>query len=263
MRGELHRRRQRLTAVDDTARAAAVEKGVPAQHSALQAVLPHILNSFKREPALALTACYLFIALAGIYYDHGFYQGGFGIPVLTLSQVGDFLVAGLQQPMALVLLVSTLPLCWVFDLINSRARRRRLQRVAVLEALPKPSWWQKRRLRFLRWHNGAMWMIQLVYLLVVVGYGWVFVSVYARHRADEVRQGHVARVAIRLNGEPTDLPAADPKGWGYLGAVSSYVFLYDPVGKRSLVVPVDAIERIRPESVGREAGQSLPVVHVR
>lgn len=262
MWGKLHRHGQGLTVVDDAARAAAVGKGASAQHSALQAVLPHILNSFKREPALALTACYLFIALAGIYYDHFFYQRGFNIPVLTLSQVGDFLVAGLQQPMALVLLVSTLPLCWLFDLINQRGRRRRAAKIAMLEALPALLWWKSRRLRFMRWHNSSMWMIQLVYVLVVVGYGSVFVGIYAKYRAGVVRSGDVPRVAIQLNGESASLPAADPKGWGYLGAVSNYVFLYDPVAKRALVLPVNAIQRIRPESVAPKPEDLLPVVRI-
>ena len=260
LRGKLHRRGQWLTAVDDTARAAEVVKGASAQHSALQAVLPHILKSFKREPALALTACYLFIALAGIYYDHGFYQRGFGIPVLTLSQVGDFLVAGLQQPMALVLLISTLPLCWVFDLINQRGRRRRAAKIAKLEALPKRSWWQSRRLHYLSWHNNSMWIIQLVYVLVVFGYGGIFVGTYAKYRAGVVRGGDVPRVAIQLNGDSANLPAVDPKGWGYLGAISNYVFVYDPVAKKSLVLPVNAIQRIQPATVKAKQGQPVTVV---
>lgn len=235
--------------------------GVPPQ-SALQAILPHILRTFAREPALALTACYLFIALAGLAYDHGFYQRGFGIPVLTLAQVGDFLVAGLQQPMALVLLVSTLPLCWLFDWINSRARRRRQRKVAILQALPRRSWWQARRLRYLRWRTEAMWPIQLVYALVIIGYGWVFVSVYAGQRAADVKRGQVPRVAVRLLGAPADLAAADPRGWGYLGAVSSYVFLYDPKAGHALVVPVNAIARLQPEAVKARTGLPVMVVHL-
>ncbi|HEX7324103.1 MAG TPA: hypothetical protein VF292_01960 [Rhodanobacteraceae bacterium] len=248
--------------MDDARRAAPRTEDSPQSYSALQAVLPHVLATFKREPALALTACYLFIALAGIYFAHYFYQRGFGIPVLTLSQVGDFLVAGLQQPMALVLLVSTLPLCWVFDLLNQRTRRKRAAKIATLEALPKRSWWQARRLRYLRWRNNSMWMIQLVYVIVVVGYGSVFIGVYAQYRAGEVRHGDVPRVVIRLNGEPANLPAVDPKGWGYLGAVSNYVFVYDPVAKRALVLPVNAIERMQPEAVNRRTGPSLPVVRI-
>lgn len=240
-----------------------VSTSTPAEPpSALQTILPHILRTFKREPALALTACYLFVALAGIYYDHGFYQRGFGIPVLTLSQVGDFLVAGLQQPMALVLLVSTLPLCWLFDRLVMRSWNKVAGRIALLEAIPKRSWWQSLRLQILRWRNNSMWFKQLAYVVLVVFYGWLFVGIYAHQRAAAVRHGDVPRVTIRLIGESTSLPVTDPKGWGYLGAVSSYVFVYDPVAKRALVLPVNAIQTIQPASVKGKQGLLLPVVHL-
>lgn len=78
--------------------------------SPLLELLPHILRTLQREPALAITLIYAFVAMAGIFYNFSFYRR-FDIPVLTLSQIGDFLVAGIQQPMALVLVASTFPLC--------------------------------------------------------------------------------------------------------------------------------------------------------
>lgn len=265
VRGELHRGHRQLNRVAGESVTDRMNDMVRSQGehaSALRAILPHILRLFRREPALALTVCYVFVALAGIYYDHGFYQRGFGIPVLTLSQVGDFLVAGLQQPMALVLLVSTLPLCWLFDWLNARARRQRMRRVAKLEALPERSRWQSRRLAYLRWRNGALWLIQLTYVVVIVGYGWIFVGTYAQYRSELARRGDLPRVAIRMTGQPTGLQAVDPKGWGYLGAVSNYVFVYDPAAKRALVLPVNAIEQIQPAGLPAESNPLLPVVRL-
>lgn len=242
--------------------AASTEAPGSGEYSALQAVLPHILRSFRREPALALTVAYLLIALAGIYYDYGFYQRGFGIPVLTLSQVGDFLVAGLQQPIALVLLVSTLPLCWLFDRLNTRSRRKSAARRDRLRGLAQLNWWQKLRLRFIDWHLGTVRWTLFFYALLVFIYGWNFIVIYAGHRINAVKRGDVPRVAIHLVGQPGDLHAADPKGWGYLGAVSNYVFVYDPAAKRALVLPVNAIERIQPEALKRQSGLPFPVVEL-
>lgn len=248
--------------MDDANRAAPAKPGRPEQHSALQTVLPHILRIFWREPALALTACYLFLALAGIYYQYGFYQRGFGIPVLTLSQIGDFLVAGLQQPMALVLLVSTLPLCWLIDRFNTRTRRKDSERRQRLRGLPVQTWRQKLQLRYIDWHLGTVRWTPFFYLLIVVIYGWVFIVAYAGQRIAAVKRGEVPRVAIHLVGEPDSLSATDPKGWGYLGAVSNYVFVYDPVARRALVLPVNAILTIQPASVKGKSGLPFPVVHL-
>ncbi len=227
--------------------------------SALQALLPHILATFRGEPALALTVAYLLVALAGIFYNYAFFERGFGIPVLTLSQVGDFLVAGLQQPVALALMLSTFPLCWLFDLINARSRRRLLARLAALRAKPELSRWQAWRLRFGDWHLGAVWVLQLSYVVVVLVYGWLFVGWYAGVRADAVRRGDAGHVTVRLNGDPADLPATGSGQWAYLGAVANYVFVYDTAGHRSLVIPVNAISRITPLPA-RTAPQSTAVL---
>lgn len=265
MRGKLHRGQGRLIRVPmgDFTDQPGVTRAASAEHrSALQSLLPHILKTFQREPALALTAAYLLVALAGIFYNYSFFERGFGIPVLTLSQIGDFLVAGLQQPIALALMLSTFVVCWLFDLINHRSRRRSIAKETALRARQHLPWWRSLQLRWLAWHNRAAWIMQLMFALVVIGYGWIFVSIYANNRAQAVRRGDVPRVEIRLVGEPADLYAADPKGWGYLGAVSNYVFLYDPTAKRSLVLPVNAIERIQPEQVAPAPGGVLPVVHL-
>lgn len=230
------------------------------EHSALHALLPHILRTFAREPALALTAAYLLVSLAGIFYNYTFFERGFGIPVLTLSQIGDFLVAGLQQPIALALMLSTFVVCWIFDWINTRSRRRAWARIVRLRALPRRSRLQSLRLRVTEWHHDAIWLAQLLYVAVVVVYGWMFIGIYAHHRAEAVRHGEVARVAVRMAGEAADLPAADVRGWGYLGAVSNYVFVYDPASKRALVLPVNAIARIMP-AVRAHSELPPPVVY--
>lgn len=248
---------------DASTRAGPGDAGAGAQqYSGLQAVLPHLLRVFQREPALALTACYLFVALAGIYYDYGFYQRGFGIPVLTLSQISDFLVAGLQQPMALVLLVSTLPLCWLIDRFGTRSRRKDAARRERLNRVPQPRWWQRLHLRYINWHLRLVRWAPLLYLLIVAIYGWNFVMLYANHRIRAVRRGEVPRVTVYLAGDAQPLRATDAKGWGYLGAISSYVFVYDPAARKALVLPVNAIQRIKPATVKGAPEPVFPVVRL-
>lgn len=232
-------------------------------NSALAPILPHILRTFRREPALALTVAYLLIAMAGIYYDYWFYQRHFGIPVLTLSQISDFLVAGLQQPVALALVVLMLPICWVLDRINIRSNRKHATRVGRLRTVTQLSFLQKLRLHWGRWHlsNARRWLMQLGYLLLFFGYGWLFVSIFAGYRAGAIERGAGQQVMLRLNGETTDLRASKSATWSYLGAVSNYVFVYDPAAKRALILPVNAIDRIQPEASKRRPGLSF-VVHL-
>ncbi|MBS0382998.1 MAG: hypothetical protein JSR56_11255 [Proteobacteria bacterium] len=241
------------------ARAAPATKDTLEQHSPLQAVLPHILKTFRREPALALTVAYLLVALAGIYYDYAYYQKGFGIPILSLAQIGDYLVAGLQQPVAIVLVVITFPLCWFMDRLNVFFRRRDLARRDHLRALPQRDWRQALHLRYLDWHLDQLWGLQIAYLLVIFIYGWIFVGLYARHRVGEVKQGVATQVTVRFTGADTALAASHSPSWSYLGAVSNYVFLYDPAQRQPLVVPVNAIASLRPATGSKPADVSGPV----
>lgn len=222
----------------------------PDRHSGLAVVLPHILHSFRREPALALTVAYLLVALAGIYFDYTYYQKGFGIPILSLAQIGDYLVAGLQQPMAIALMLLTFPLCWLMDRVNARSRRRQANRRDALRALPNPDAWQKLRLRWLDWHLDQMWGLYIAYVLVIFIYGWVFVGAYARHRVAEVKRGDAAKAVVRMNGDSVDLPSGSGGAWTYLGAVSSYVFVYDEASQRATILPVNAIARLQPLPAG-------------
>jgi hypothetical protein len=208
-------------------------------------MLPHVFDTLRREPAVAITLCYLLVAMAGIFYNYWFYRA-FDIPVLTLSQISDFLVAGLQQPMALLLVVSTFPLCWLMDLYNERSRRKHLAALAKLRALEAPTHYQRLRARFLGWRVGEMWYTQLSYVAIVAVYGWAFVGIYAKTRAEAVKRGEATEVRVWLNGENGSAPAAQPATWTYLGAVANYVFVYDRAQGRALVLPVNSIERLQP-----------------
>ncbi|HJT96809.1 MAG TPA: hypothetical protein VJ696_00700 [Rhodanobacteraceae bacterium] len=213
--------------------------------SPLLDLLPHFFETLKREPALAISLTYLLVAMGGIFYDVAFYRK-FAIPVLSLAQLGDFLTAGIQQPIALVLVASTFPICWVFDRINMRHRRRQRLEIERLESLPAPTWYERLRRRYLGWRVRQVWETRLAYLAVIVAYGWLFVGFYADYRADAVKQGDAAEVRIWLNGEGGALAGSKSDRWTYLGAISSYVFVYDRAAAQATAVPVNAVARIEP-----------------
>jgi len=213
-------------------------------HSVLVNLLPHALQTFRREPALAITLSYLLVAMAGIFYNYSFYAK-FGIPILSLSQIGDFLVAGIQRPMALVLVLSTFPLCWLLDQLNALRRRRRAVRRRALIERGGDSWW--RTLRLLSLQSPPAWFTGGVYVVLIVIYGWTFVSRYADYRADAAKRAEAAQVRVWLNGDASGLSAGQGMSWTYLGAVANYVFLYDPATRRSVALPVNNIARLEPQ----------------
>jgi len=223
----------------------AAEIGRVPLHSPLLGMMPHILQTLQREPALAITLTYFLVAMAGIFYDYSFYAK-FAIPVLSLSQLSDFLTAGIQQPMALVLVFSTFPICWVFDRINTHYRRRNLARLEKMRAEPSASAFAGIRFRYIRWRAEQLWYTRISYLAVIVVYGAMFVGFYAERRANAVKEGEAQEVRVWLNGAAAALPASDSDRWTYLGAISSYLFVYDRKAATATVLPVNAVARIDP-----------------
>ena len=232
-------------ATDETMPAAAPAADAVDARTLLHAVMPHLLDTLRREPALALTLGYLLVALAGIYFNISYYAE-FGIPILTMSQISDYLVAGLQRPVALLLALSTFPLVFLVDRLNARRRRRAAPKAAAL--LNAGHLGARDRLR-LFWYLRPRWVAGFGYLVIVFFYGWLFVSKYAHYEAGVVRRGEGDRVQVVLNAGADALPpiAVDlRKPVTYLGAVTNYVFVYDAQNHRSAVLPVNNISRIEP-----------------
>lgn len=225
--------------------------------SALDDVLPHLSRLLQREPALVLSVGYLLVVCVGIFYNFSFYRK-FDIPVLTLSQIGDFLVAGIQQPVAIVLVLSTLPLCWLFDRWNTRYRRYQLRQHERLRSVPKLSAWQRLRVRFLEWSLGQPHQELFAYLMIVPLYAWVFVSLYAQYRANEIKRGEAAIVRVWLGEAAGDVEQGRRFAW--LGATGGYVFVYDREAGRSLILPVENVQRIEPDPPPKPSPTAKPAL---
>jgi hypothetical protein len=228
----------------------------PVERSILLNILPHVLDTLRREPALAITLAYLLVALAGIFYNYSYYEK-FGIPVLSLSQISDFLVAGIQQPVAILLVLTTFPMCWLFDRVNARNRRRNALRLERMRASPGTA--ARWRMAYVHWRVHQRSLTYGMYVLVIAVYGWTFVRLYANDQVRAVRRGDAPQVAVWVSDQADGLMAKSGRSWTYLGAIANYVFVYDPVERRSVILPVDNIERIEPLPVAGGGPQASPV----
>jgi len=232
--------------------------------SPLLSMLPHVRRLLHREPALVVTLGYLLLAVAGLAYSYGFYRR-FDVPILSLLQLGDFLVAGVVQPAAILLMLSTLPLCWLMDRWNMRIFRKQVAAVQRLHAIGELSWFQRKRLAYLESHVAQVrhgGQLRMAYLLVVVCYGWLFVTIYGGYRAAAIKRGEAQQVVVWLNGESDRLIPPKAANWTYLGATGSYLFVYDQQAGQADVLPVNAVARIEPLPLPAKAGRTPLVVPI-
>jgi len=229
--------------------------------SPLLSMLPHVRRLLHREPALVVTLGYLLLAIAGLAYSYGFYRR-FDVPILSLLQLGDFLVAGIVQPAAILLMLSTFPLCWLMDRWNMRVFHKQVATAGRLRAREQLSWFQRKRLAYLESHIAQVrhgGQLQAAYFLVVVLYGWFFVSIYGGYRAAAIKGGGAQDVVVWLNGESTRLDPPKAANWSYLGATGSYLFVYDRQAQQAEVLPVNAVARIEPLPAPAKGGK-MPLV---
>lgn len=191
--------------------------------------------TMKREPVLFVSFGYLALSALGLWSSWWFYRG-FDFNILQYMQGGDFLVAGVRQPMYLILLLVAISygalITW-----PERWRRRypdRYARVAqrwwAKVVFPKSrGWWAMR----LRPDTTLMVLVVTTMLGGTASFAW--------GTGEAVREGHGRRVdRVRLHMEGAPLPG-DAR---LLGTTQAFVLVYWPATGRVDAVPVEAVKRI-------------------
>ncbi|MDO5610267.1 MAG: hypothetical protein Q4G62_05755 [Pseudomonadota bacterium] len=200
---------------------------------------PRMVRLFKQEPALAITLSYLLVGLVGVWSSYWYYRQ-FGIPILQYYQVSDFLISGLREPLnflALLLIFGFSALVHIgtvnYEIRNpvrvARMRKTRWGRLWFPEAA---SAFRRRR-----WYDIPPELI--IFLACAIGGGSVMMS-KAEQRADQLRAGLGAPLAITLQGSPLPLQG-DAR---LIGTSSSHIFLYWPANGRTEAVASSSLARI-------------------
>lgn len=229
-----------MTAIDPDKRASiASEHGVA--HAAQfdwgdDSLAGRALAAMKREPVLFVTFGYLALSVLGLWSSWWFYRG-FDFNILQYMQGGDFLVAGVRQPMyAFVLLVAigyALLFTW-----PDRWRRRHPDRYARIAG----RWWAK--VAFPKRHG--WWAMRLrpdtMAAVLVIGMMLGGSAAFAWGSGQAVREGRgrsVDRVRLHMAGQAA--PTADVR---LLGTTQVFLLVYWPQTQRVDAVPIEAVARV-------------------
>lgn len=211
--------------------AAVASHAVPAPSLALR-----LWAVMRSEPALMVTTAYLFVSFIGLWANYWFFRR-FDLPILEYMQGGDYLVAGLRDPIYAyavigIALVSAL-IVWV-----EKWRVRHPERVRRLSR----RWWGRALVGNSRlssgWYLGMSRETGLLVLSFITAMLIVFSYVDARAKGIRAGGGHVVRVS--LAGESVPLPGSAR----LLGTNSSFVFLWWPQQQKVEALPTANVSRI-------------------
>jgi hypothetical protein len=198
-----------------------------------------LMPLLKREPALLFTLAYLGVTVIGIWSSYWFYRH-FRIPVVDYFQVGDFVVAGLREPVNLLSFAAVM-LLMALSYLPTYYEYRHPQQV---DRIRKTRWWW--RLVFpissspfvqRKWYQPSPETMAIFVLLLVVA---LMTVSHARDKARAIVEGGGHRVGVTLSGERLPLQGEAR----LLGTSNGYIYLYWPENGRTEVIAQESISRI-------------------
>ncbi|MET4679272.1 hypothetical protein [Stenotrophomonas rhizophila] len=212
---------------------------LPVTHGNEDSMVAVIWRLLRQEPALMVSAGYVFLSVLGLWSSYFFYFK-FRLSILDYLQVSDFLVAGLRDP-AYVLILLLGALLAVLLGWPETLRRRNPAKVARLRARH----WGWRMLfsesPWMNWEFSGLRPLTGMCMGVVCFMG-IGAALYALDKAESIRDGNAGtRVHVMLNGDTATLPGTAK----LLGSSSAFVFLWWPAQRRAEAVPIGSIRRLQ------------------
>ncbi len=177
----------------------------------------------NEHSGLFVSGLYALFTAIGLNYDYWYFRI-LGVPILDYAQPGDFLLAGLRNPLLLIFsIASVLLIGWLVQ-ADRRARHRSptyALRAAKLERLP--------------FYNELT-----VRVIVTIAYFSVFSYYYAGYSAAQIAggRGNAVNVVMIAGNGPTYGQTT------LVGSTSHYLFLFDKKKSEVDAVPVEAIARL-------------------
>lgn len=198
----------------------------------------------------AITVGYLGLVAVGMLHTFFRYRR-FGINVLDFADPSDFLLAPIRDP--LVIAATVIPgalIGWLIEVITrvgTAARKRR--RAAGIPI----AWWETKEKNLPR--LGRMnRVLQLTAMTL-----WVIAGSlrYQQINADRMMAGEGTRIsAVLANGDTVEGSSRRPVM--LIGATSRYVFLFRTEDWRTVIVPIDNVQRLTPEQQARGVSTVRP-----
>ncbi|HKJ17278.1 MAG TPA: hypothetical protein VJ984_08015 [Xanthomonadales bacterium] len=170
----------------------------------------------NEHPALLVSILYVSASAIGMFFSWDFLRR-FGVNVFHYSQLSDFLLVSLKEPITWLLVFAA-----VSAMLFDNAMSRRYQK--------------KGKLRWMRWYGSNRY--RSVNYLVSAGMMVLFLWVFSDRIAEETIQGKGDYVEVQLADD------SDPKSAMLLGTTGQFIFLYDPETKVVDIHPNENIQTI-------------------
>lgn len=204
-----------------------------------------MLRLTARHPGLGVFLVYTTIAIAGFIYLITFYSH-FDLEVTVYLEISDILVAGIKDPMVMLMVAGAFSMVLV------------VWGIVYIQA-PFSLWLNKKFnkgvLRFIPYVIGfksirTFWWTAF---LILTLYFYMFIGVHSKNKAQSI-------VELKQNLILVDSAATTNTNEDYslLGTSMNYVFLYNHQTKQTLILPLESINSLKPISSSKPASLAIP-----
>jgi hypothetical protein len=184
----------------------------------------------REHVGLVVTASYLVVSGVGMLSSWTFYRR-FGLNIFEFTQLSDFFLVPLRQPLAAMAILAAAPAVWF---------------------ILKSDVFLDRHIRWYKYIYGPgrlrqMSRTPLAWFLYGVLYAYAFSLLTSDYLADRVRGGAAPVVEAQLaGGQYLGRDASTPFRTTLLGTTTSFVFLYDQDTNNVTVVPIENVLSLSP-----------------
>ena len=178
---------------------------------------------------LLLTLSYVFLAAVGLFHE-ALVFAIFRINIIAYAEPSDFILAALRDPVVVLVNLAALPIVALYYKCTMRLH---------VKTMNLRNWW----MGSMRWRSYVAKHYSAFFMFTVVLYALTFSLYYAERSARHFRAGIGQRIHVQLVADPAHT-ASDTAASLLLGTTQKFVFLYDPVARRTAIIPTNNIARI-------------------
>ena len=187
------------------------------------------LSYFRQHPALALSVSYALLTLCGISYSACFYHE-FDIAILKLTNISDLMIAGLSEPIALLMFFGGILVVVCLDLSSKyiynrwQGKPKSIQRTLILAMSYSPK-------------KSEFFTIAMIGCFAL--YAHLFVSWFAEWHSERIKQGYGDQIMVS-----SDVLGTEAKPLTLLGSTTHFLITYNPDDMQVIAIPVENLDKL-------------------
>lgn len=191
-----------------------------------------LLAYLRKHPGLFLSISYVMLTMCGIFYSTRFYNQ-FDIPILKLANVSDLLIAGLSEPLALLMFCGGMLIAVSFDLMSQYSYNVQAKWQGQAKSIKRSFF------KLLFYTPKKSEYVMLLVIVMFVLYANIFVSWFADWHSEKIKQGLGEKVVVS-----SEVVGSKPRAFALLGSTTHFLLVYSKDDEKAIVIPIDKLDKL-------------------